>query len=144
MASCLYQLYQQPLSPSALLGICGACLEKVRLVLVFAILYLLNTIASIVYIVVDYSTWEYDGDVSVGADGDDGDVTEAVSNDNKEEKVKVSKGAILLTSVGITVAILLLQVYFAVCLFSFYFQLKKEKEEQKRDAELAFVGKNTS
>ena len=63
----MYQLYQQPLLPSALLGICGACLEKVRLVLVFAILYLLITIASIVYIIVDYSTWEYDGGEQEGA-----------------------------------------------------------------------------
>ena len=114
------------------------------MVLVYAILYLLNTIASILYIITDYSTWKYEGDVSVGDDGNDGDVTETVFLTNKDEKVKVSKVAIILTSVGITLAIFFVQVYFSVCLFSFYAQLKKEKEEQKRDAEMAFVGKSTS
>ena len=41
---------------------------------------------------------------------------------------------------------LAIQVYFATCLFSLYFQLKNKEEVQKRDAEaaeLTFVKKNT-
>ena len=42
---------------------------------------------------------------------------------------------------------LAIQVYFATCLFSLYFQLKNKEEVQKRDAEAAemtFVKKNTA
>ena len=45
--------------------------------------------------------------------------------------------------VGCSVVILAIQVYFATCLFSLYYQLKNKEEAQKRDAEMAFVGKNT-
>ena len=103
--------------------------------LVFAILYLLFTISNIVFTIVSLATWDFDGE----------DVTfTVVDDDKKEEVVEVSGGAIVGVSVGITVAILAIQVYFAVCLFSLYYQLKNNDDAQKPDAELASVDKNTS
>ena len=118
---------------SALLGICGACLERAGCVLIFAILYLIITIASIVAFVVNLLTWDFDGDVTV-----------TVVDEDKEEEVEVSEGAIVGLSVGINLVFVLIRVYFAACLFSLYYQLKNKKEAQRRDAEMAFVGKNTS
>ena len=44
--------------------------------------------------------------------------------------------------------LVLIRVYFAACLFSLYYQLKHKKEAkelaERRDAEMAFVGNNTS
>ena len=103
--------------------------------LVFAILYLLFTISNIVFTIVSLATWDFDGE----------DVTfTVVDDDKKEEVVEVSGGAIVGVSVGISVAILAIQVYFAVCLFSLYYQLKNKDDAQKPDAELASVNKNTS
>ena len=103
--------------------------------LIFAILYLIGTISSIVYFVVSLLTWDFDGDVSVNL---------TVVDEDKEEEVEVSEGAIVGLSVGIHLVFVLIRVYFAACLFSLYYQLKNKKEAQRRDAEMAFVGKNTS
>ena len=102
--------------------------------LVFAILYLLYTISYIVFTIVSLATWDFDGE----------DIAVTVVDDDKKEEVEVSGGAIVGVSVGISVAILAIQVYFAVCLFSLYYQLKNKDDAQKPDAELASVGKNTS
>ena len=98
--------------------------------LIFSIFYLSSTISGIVSTIVSYATWDFDGE----------DVT-VVDDD---EKVEVSRGAIIAVLVVISVAFLALNVYFAACLFSFYYQLKNKNDAQKRDAELAVVGKNTS
>ena len=100
--------------------------------LIFSIFYLSSTISGIVSTIVSYATWDFDGE----------DVT--VVDDDEKEEVEVSRGAIIAVLVVINVAIIALQVYFAACLFSFYFQLKNKNDAQKRDAELAVVGKNTS
>ena len=115
---------------SALLGICGACLERACCVLLFAILYLLHTLSSILSVIVGLATWDYDGEVTI-------------TDDDKEEKVVVDGDAYIGLVVGCSVVILAIQVYFATCLFSLYYQLKNKEEAQKRDAEMAFVGKNT-
>ena len=108
-------------------------MERAGCVLIFAILYLIITIASIVAFVVNLLTWDFDGDVTV-----------TVVDEDKEEEVEVSEGAIVGLSVGINLVFVLIRVYFAACLFSLYYQLKNKKEAQRRDAEMAFVGKNTS
>ena len=102
--------------------------------LIFSIFYLSSTISGIVSTIVSYATWDFDGE----------DVTVTVVDDDEKEEVEVSRGAIIAVLVVISVAFLALNVYFTACLFSFYFQLKNKNDAQKRDAELAFVGKNTS
>ena len=109
-------------------------MERAGCVLIFAIFYLLSTISGIVSTIVSFATWDMDGE----------DVTVTVVDDDEKEEVEVSKGAIIAVAVVIDVAFIALQVYFAACLFSLYYQLKNKNDAQKRDAELAFVGKNTS
>ena len=117
-----------------MLGICGACLERAGCVLLFAILYLLITISNILSVIVGLATWDYDGDVTI----------RIRDEDKEEEELLVNGGAFIGGVVGFAVVILAIQVYFTTCLFSLYFQLKDKDEAQKRDAEMAFVGKNTS
>ena len=109
-------------------------MERAGCVLIFAIFYLLSTISGIVSTIVSFATWDMDGE----------DVTVTVVDDDEKEEVEVSRGAIIAVLVVFDVAFLALNVYFAACLFSFYFQLKNKNDAQKRDAELAVVGKNTS
>ena len=104
-------------------------MERAGCVLIFAIFYLLSTISGIVSTIVSFATWDMDGE----------DVTVTVVDDDEKEEVDVSRGAIITVAVVIDVAFIALQVYFAACLFSLYYQLKNKKEQ---DVELSFVSRN--
>ena len=95
---------------SALIGICGACLERARCVLLFAILYLLSTIANVVFFLISIATWE---------------------------EVQVNGSAVVGTLIDLGTLIYMATLsYLALCLFSLYIQLKNKKRDV-RDAELA-------
>ena len=131
-------------TPSALVGIIGACLEKASCVFLFAVFYLISIIVCNISAIVGYATWDFDEVV-----------TTTVMDGDKERKVEViwitavwlqvwslsSCSPTILTCQGGNSA---LQVYFAVCLFSFYYELKNKKEVERRDSEMATVNKNVS
>ena len=115
----------------------------------FAVFYLIGIIVCNIAAIVGYATWNFDEAV-----------TTSVMDGIKEKKVEVSGGVVFGISVVFQVcslvllfshylhpakvAISALQVYFAVCLFSFYYELKNKKEVERRDSEMATVTKNVS
>ena len=114
----------------------------------FALFYLIGFIVCNISAIVGYATWDFDEVV-----------TTTVMDGDKEKKVEVNGGVVFgisivfqvysLSSCSLTiltcqVAISALQVYFAVCLFSFYYELKNKKEVERRDSEMATFTKNVS
>ena len=69
------------------MGSCGACLERAGCVLLFAILYLLSTISSIISAIVFLVTWDYDGEFPF-------------TNADKEEVVKVNGDGFIALTMG--------------------------------------------
>ena len=93
---------------SALIGICGACLERARCVLLFAIFF--PTLPYVVFFLISIATWE---------------------------EVQVNGSAVVGTLIDLGTLIYMATLsYLALCLFSLYIQLKNKKRDV-RDAELA-------
>ena len=119
--------------PSALVGICGACLERAGCVLTFALLVLFYTIVHIGATAYELYTWDYGGDVSNH------------SLDSLDWGVDVRGAEVYISATVVTLVIVCaIRVYFAICLFSLYYELKDKEMAKKRDAEFAWIGKNTA
>ena len=113
---------------SGLLGVLGACLEKPGLVFVFAVLFvLLDIVAIFIFGIV-------------------GGVSQPFMLPPLAFTVTIKSFFLffVLCWQFLICSKVSINIYFAVCLFSYYYELKNKKKVEGRDVELATAGKNNS
>ena len=111
---------------SGLLGVLGACLEKPGLVFVFAVLFVIFDIVAIFIF------------------GIVGGVSQPFMLPPLAFTVTIKSFFFRFVLSILNLLQVSINIYFAVCLFSYYYELKNKKKVEGRDVELATAGKNNS